>query len=84
MVSVVALRAFLFHDREIHRGEAVNMAPIEAVVAARQGYITLDRDVRPTYQTRDMVAVEPSVAVTVHAPPIQKRRRGRPRKKPVS
>ena len=100
VVSVVALKDFDQDGQPIHCGQLVHLSAIDAAWRARRGDVTLDRLARPTYQTRDMVAAEPVMAVAlVEAPPAviepapdvsldptdpPKRRRGRPRKQQPS
>ncbi len=86
MVSVVVVRPFRHLERTVYDGECIEMEPIEALVKAREGYVSLDHG--RTYQTRDMVAQPVALPVTVESfiaaspttdTPV-KRRRGRPRK----
>lgn len=80
LVTVVAIRDFTFQERTVHRGEAVELQAVEASIHARLGHVSLDRDARPTYQTRDMVAVAPPVVVVSDVPeqsPVRRRRRRR-------
>lgn len=94
-ISVVAIRAFDHDGRLIHRGEAVDVSPLEAAVLAQKRRVSLDPRRRPTYQTRELVPAEPEVlvmATTIEPdpepePPVEptvKRRRGRPRKQPIT
>lgn len=79
-VTVVAVRDFLYHGYQVHRGEAIEISPVEAAAHAFAHNVTLDRHAKPTYHTREMVPVEPPqtvvVVAEVPAPP-KKRRRSR-------
>lgn len=68
LVTVVATQPFTHDGRSIHKGEAVTMEALDAAVHAQARRVTLDRSVRPTYQTREMTAERPAPPVTVQDP----------------
>ena len=94
VISVVAIRPFEYHGRQIHPNEGVEMPLEDVALYTRKGYLSFDPRRRPTYQTRELVA-EPvqQVAVMATTEPLPepepepvlsvKRRRGRPRKHPL-
>lgn len=98
LVTVVAKRQFTHEGAVIHRGEGVTVEAMEAAALAQQGHVTLDRSVRATYRTTDMVATPVLEVVSPSATPVgqgspfvqptetaiaPRRRRGRPRRVPA-
>lgn len=80
-VTVVAVRDFLYHGYKVHRGEAIEISPVEAAAHAFAHNVTLDRHAKPTYHTREMVAAEQqTAAVFVEPVPDLPKRRRRSRK----
>jgi hypothetical protein len=69
LVTVTALKAVV-DGRDVCPGEAVDMDPIRASIAARRGEVSLTRR---TYHTRHMEAA----SITEPDPPKRRRRRRR-------
>jgi len=63
--TVIAIKDFDYKGRSVRAGEAVDMRPVDALVAERLQQVTLDKMALHTYMTRVMVA--PSAAAPVTA-----------------
>lgn len=68
-VRVIAIQDFELQGTAVYAGQAVELIPIDAAVRARRGEVSLDPQMRETYQTRDMVAATPVAVAVVGATP---------------
>ncbi len=68
-VTVVATQDFAYEGRPVHAGEAVTMRPIDAAIAGRRGQVSLDKQARATYQTKDLTAIPVALPVALPEPP---------------
>lgn len=85
-VTVIATKDFTANDgMDVHAGEAVTLAPIEAAVRGRAGEVSLDPRARATYQRRDLNAepVAPASHVSSDTPATPKRARRRRTRKAI-
>lgn len=68
-VTVVATQDFSYEGRPVHAGEAITMRPIDAAIAGRRGQVSLDKQARATYRTKDLTAAPVTSPVTVASAP---------------
>lgn len=67
-VTVVATQDFSYEGRPVHAGEAITMRPIDAAIAGRRGQVSLDKQARATYQTKDLTATPVALLVALPVP----------------
>lgn len=69
-LTLPALKAFVYDGQDYRRGDMVAMGPLDAVIHARHGHVSLTR----TYATRQLIAERP-----LAKPEPRRRRRARKR-----
>ena len=70
--GVYVTRAFELDGRDVQPGDFVQVAPLEAAMLARKGYVTLTMRKRTAIVTKDLVAEPPTPEP--EPPPVRPRR----------